>query len=109
MVTGAALTLVEPLVLKIIGIAIFTFGFFGSHSIVSSWVGRKAQTAKAQASSLYLFFYYFGSSTAGTAGEFFLSNFGWGGVIGFIICLLLLAFPLSIKLSSVPVKTLQTK
>ena len=109
MVTGAALTLVEPLGLKIIGIAIFTFGFFGSHSIASSWVGRRAQTAKAQASSLYLFFYYFGSSTAGTAGGFFWSNFGWGGVIGFIICLLLLAFPLSIKLSSVPVKTLQTK
>ncbi|WHY78175.1 MFS transporter [Neobacillus sp. WH10] len=109
MVTGAALTLVEPLVLKIIGIAIFTFGFFGAHSIASSWVGRRAQTAKAQASSLYLFFYYFGSSTAGTAGGFFWSNFGWGGVIGFIICLLLLAFPLSIKLSSVPVKNLQTK
>ncbi len=106
MVTGAVGTLVEPLLIKIIGIAIFTFGFFGSHSIASSWVGRRAQTAKAQASSLYLFFYYCGSSIAGTAGGFFWSNFGWGGVIGFIICLLLLAFPLSMKLSSIPAKAI---
>ncbi|WP_066070171.1 MFS transporter [Neobacillus soli] len=109
MVIGAALTLLEPLVLKIFGIAIYTFGFFGAHSIASSWVGRRAQTAKAQASSLYLFFYYSGSSIAGTGGGFFWSTFGWSGVIGFIICLLLLAFPLSNKLSSIPAKTLQTK
>lgn len=109
MVAGAVLTLVAPLVLKIIGIAIFTFGFFGAHSIASSWVGRRAQTAKAQASSLYLFFYYSGSSIAGTAGGFFWSHFGWAGVIGFIIFLLLVAFPLTVKLSSVPVKTLQAQ
>lgn len=106
MLTGALTTLVEPLVLKIIGIAIFTFGFFGAHSIASSWVGRRAQTAKAQASSLYLFFYYSGSSVAGTAGGFFWSHFGWGGVIGLIFCLLLIAFPLSMKLSSIPAKAL---
>lgn len=53
---GAVLTLAASLVLKIIGIAVFTFGFFGSHSIASSWVGRRARAAKAQASSLYLFF-----------------------------------------------------
>ncbi|CRK82332.1 MFS transporter [Neobacillus massiliamazoniensis] len=99
MVSGAALTLVAPLALKIIGIAIFTFGFFGSHSIASSWVGRRAKTEKAQASSLYLFFYYCGSSLAGTAGGYFWTNYGWAGVIGFIICLLLIAFPLSFKLS----------
>ena len=109
MVVGAALTLVEPLVIKIIGIAIFTFGFFGAHSIASSWVGRRAHTAKAQASSLYLFFYYSGSSVAGTVGGFFWANYGWGGVIGFIICLLLVAFPLTVKLSSIPAKTVQAK
>ncbi|ULT57472.1 MFS transporter [Neobacillus drentensis] len=101
MVTGSLLTLFALLVLKIIGIAVFTFGFFGAHSIASSWVGRRARTAKAQASSLYLFFYYSGSSIAGTAGGFFWSKFGWEGVISFMVCLLLLAFPLSLKLSSI--------
>ncbi|TWD95711.1 YNFM family putative membrane transporter [Neobacillus bataviensis] len=107
MAAGAIVTLASPLVLKIIGIAVFTFGFFGAHSIASSWVGRRARTAKAQASSLYLFFYYSGSSIAGTAGGFFFSNFGWKGVIGFIICLLLLAFPLTLKLSAVTGKPVQ--
>jgi len=107
MAAGAVVTLAAPLVFKIIGIAVFTFGFFGAHSIASSWVGRRARTAKAQASSLYLFFYYSGSSIAGTAGGFFFSNFGWKGVIGFIICLLLLAFPLTLKLSSVTGKPVQ--
>ncbi|WCK54054.1 MFS transporter [Aneurinibacillus sp. Ricciae_BoGa-3] len=102
MLAGACITLSPNLALKIAGIAIFTFGFFGSHSIASSWVGRRAKTEKAQASSLYLFFYYLGSSVAGTAGGFFWMHFGWPGVIGLICILLLLAFPLSKKLSSLP-------
>lgn len=109
MVIGAVLTLSVPLAIKIIGIAIFTFGFFGSHSIASSWVGRRAKTEKAQASSLYLFFYYSGSSLAGTTGGFFWTHFGWEGVIGFILILLFCAFPLSVKLSSIPVKIAQLK
>ncbi|MDN3017324.1 MFS transporter [Paenibacillus sp. BSR1-1] len=105
MLFGAVLTLGEPLVLKIFGIAAFTFGFFGSHSIASSWVGQRAKTEKAQASSLYLFFYYSGSSIAGAAGGFFWAQYGWAGVIGFIIILLLCAFPLSVKLSSASVSS----
>lgn len=100
MAAGAAITLGQSLLLKIAGISIFTFGFFGSHSIASSWVGRRAKTEKAQASSLYLFFYYFGSSVAGTAGGYFWIHFGWTGVIGFIFCLLLIAFPLTASMSS---------
>ncbi|WP_251551542.1 MFS transporter [Neobacillus muris] len=109
MISGAAITLAAPLLLKIAGIALFTFGFFGSHSIASSWVGRRAISEKAQASSLYLFFYYSGSSLAGTTGGFFWTHFEWEGVIGFIVCLLLFAFPLTLKLSSIPAKVVQTR
>jgi len=42
---------------------VVTFGFFGGHSIVSSWVGRRAGNAKAQASSMYLFAYYLGRAS----------------------------------------------
>ncbi|MDR3599342.1 MAG: MFS transporter [Desulfosporosinus sp.] len=100
MASGAALTLSTLLVLKILGIAIFTFGFFGSHSLASSWVGYQAIHDKAQASSLYLFFYYVGSSIGGTAGGTFWSAFGWGGVISMILCFLLLALLLSLLLNS---------
>ena len=71
MISGVSLTLGASLVLKIAGIALLTFGFFGGHSIASSWVGRLATHDKAQAASLYLFFYYVGSSTGGTAGGIF--------------------------------------
>ncbi len=96
---GACITLNHNLWIKIVGIAIFTFGFFGCHSIASSWVGRRATHNKAQASSLYLFFYYVGSSVVGTAGGTFWTTFGWGGVISMIACFLAIAILLSILLS----------
>jgi len=101
MASGAGITLCAPLGLKILGIAIFTFGFFGSHSLASSWVAHWAFQDKAQASSLYLFFYYVGSSIGGTAGGTLWSAFGWGGVISLILGFLLLALLLSIRLSTI--------
>ena len=95
MFAGSLITLDIHLVLKIVGITIFTFGFFGAHSIASGWVSQRAKHDKAQASSLYLFFYYFGSSIGGTAGGVFWSKFGWGGVISLIACFLLGAIVLS--------------
>jgi MFS transporter, YNFM family, putative membrane transport protein len=83
MLAGVGLTAFEPLVLVIAGVVAVTFGFFGGHSIVSSWVGRRAGHAKAQASSLYLFAYYMGSSIAGAGGGLFYSAQGWNGVAAF--------------------------
>jgi YNFM family putative membrane transporter len=103
MLVGAVLTLNTLLLIKIIGIAIFTFGFFGGHSIASSWVGRRAMHGKAQASSLYLFFYYLGSSVGGTTGGVFWTSRGWTGVVEMIVVFLLLALFLSIKLTRIPV------
>lgn len=84
MLSGALLTLPNSLLIKIIGLVIFTFGFFGSHSTASAWVSAAAKKDKAQASSLYLFAYYIGSSIGGTAGGVFWSTFGWTGVIYFM-------------------------
>lgn len=89
---GCLLTLTMPLLLKIIGLAIFTFGFFGAHATASGWVGQLAPAYRAQASSLYLLFYYAGSSIAGAAGGLFWSSFGWGGVVGMIAALLVIAY-----------------
>lgn len=87
--TGAAVSLAGPLLVKIGGIAVFTFGFFGAHSIASSWVGQRALRDKGAASALYLFTYYLGASVAGTAAGLFWMRFGWRGVVGFIACLLM--------------------
>jgi YNFM family putative membrane transporter len=110
MFVGSCLTLHSHLLIKILGLSISTFGFFGSHSIASSSVGRRAPHDKAQASSLYLFFYYAGSSIGGTAGGTFWSTFGWGGVVGMIASFLLLALILSVYLSKmVHVASIKTK
>jgi YNFM family putative membrane transporter len=94
MIIGAILTLVPFLIGKILGLIIFTFGFFACHSIASAWVGEKAKGYKAQASSMYLLFYYMGSSIVGAFGGIFWSNYEWGGVITLISVLLALGFPL---------------
>jgi YNFM family putative membrane transporter len=100
MLIGVCFTLSGSLPVKIVGIAVFTFGFFGGHSIASSWVGKLAVHDKAQAASLYLFFYYTGSSIGGTVGGIFWTDFGWSGVVGMIVCFLVLAFLLSARLSA---------
>ncbi|AIG04394.1 putative transporter-like membrane protein [Pseudomonas fluorescens] len=99
MLAGITLTLFSPLVLIIIGMLIFTFGFFGAHSVASSWIGRRALKAKGQASSLYLFSYYAGSSIAGTAGGVFWHYAGWNGIGGFIVTLLIVALLVALRLA----------
>ncbi len=81
---GAAISLARPLVFVVLGIAAITFGFFGGHSVASSWVGLRARNAKAQASALYLFFYYIGASLAGTLGGVFWEVGRWPGVVAFV-------------------------
>ncbi|MGF6151565.1 YNFM family putative membrane transporter [Pseudomonas fluorescens] len=102
MLAGLALTLFTPLPLVIIGMLIFTFGFFAAHSVASSWIGRRATKAKGQASSLYLFSYYAGSSIAGTAGGVFWHLGGWNGIGLFIGGLLVIALLVALKLARLP-------
>ena len=102
MLAGLALTMVTPLPLVILGMLIFTFGFFAAHSVASSWIGRRALKAKGQASSLYLFSYYAGSSIAGTAGGMAWHLGGWNGVGLFIAGLLAVALGVAVKLAKLP-------
>nr|WP_253912088.1 MFS transporter [Pseudomonas sp. CVAP\ len=102
MLAGLALSLFTPLPLVIIGMLIFTFGFFAAHSVASSWIGRRATKAKGQASSLYLFSYYAGSSIAGTVGGVFWHLGGWNGIGLFIGGLLVIALLVALKLARLP-------
>ncbi len=99
MACGALLTLPDSLICIVSGVALFTCGFFGVHSIASGWVSRRAVTYRAQATSLYLFSYYLGSSISGTLGGFFWVSYGWPGVSA-MICLLLLCALTSTELLS---------
>lgn len=109
MIIGALMTLNHHLVIVILGMALFTFGFFGGHSIASSWVSGQASHDKAQASALYLFFYYGGSSIGGTLGGFFWIHNGWSGVIFLILSFLIFGIILLFFLKKITKKRTGTK
>lgn len=97
MVLGVLLTLPVHLFYQVMGIVVLTFGFFGAHSVASGLVSRLATHDIAQASSLYLFAYYMGSSIGGSAGGLFWSRFGWTGVAGFTAVLVVVSAFLALK------------
>ncbi len=102
MLAGVGLTLFAALWVIILGLVVVTFGFFGGHSVVSTWVGRRSGAAKTHAASMYLFAYYLGSSVAGAWGGVFYAARGWAGVASFIGCLWALGLLIAWRLYDVP-------
>ena len=100
MLLGLLATAFNSLWLILPGMMLFTAGFFAAHAVASGWIGPRARRARGQASSLYLFSYYVGSSVAGTLGGVFWHNFGWSGITLFISVLLMLALLVAWRLHS---------
>lgn len=90
--------LIQLAVADLCRMLLFSAGFFAAHSVASSWIGPRAKRAKGQASSLYLFSYYLGSSIAGTLGGVFWHNYGWNGVGAFIALMLVIALLVGTRL-----------
>jgi YNFM family putative membrane transporter len=103
MLVGLLATQFTTLFLVLPGLMLFAAGFFAAHSVASSWVGHRARRARGQASSLYLFFYYLGSSVAGTLGGVFWHNWGWMGVSAFVAVMLIGGLFLANNLRKIPV------
>ncbi|MDR2174197.1 MAG: MFS transporter [Burkholderiales bacterium] len=98
MLGGVLLTLVESLWVVIVGVAILTFGFFSSHAVASSWVGRRAKTARGLASALYLWAYYFGSSIIGTFSGTLWGVGGWQAIVVCLVTCLALCLAVAVYL-----------
>lgn len=105
-VTGIWVSLPEMLVTVLAGLLLVTVGFFGAHSVASSWVGRRSAmltgAVPAQASSLYLVAYYAGSSAGGAAGGIAFDHAGWLGLSCYVSALLLGALGLALVLRRTP-------
>ena len=91
MLAGVLLCMVPLLAVIIVGLALFTTGFFAAHTVASGMVGQKAGGARAQASALYLCAYYLGSSVLGYAMGWVWQHWGWAPLIGCLSAALLLA------------------
>jgi YNFM family putative membrane transporter len=98
---GVGLTAAAPLLVIVLGVGVATAGYFGAHSVASSWVSRRGHAAPAQAAAFYLFFLYVGSSILGSAGGVAWSRAGWPGVAAFTVGLLILALAIAIRLIAV--------
>ncbi|MEY2366398.1 MFS transporter [Lysinibacillus capsici] len=92
LIFGSILTLLPLLAAKVIGLACSVFAFFSGHSLASSQVSKTALLNKAQASSLYLLFYYLGSSVGGTVAGIGWQHYGWKGVVSIVIISMISAF-----------------
>ncbi|WP_397453581.1 MFS transporter [Pseudomonas sp. NA-150] len=98
MLCGIVLTALQPLWLVIVGIGIITGAFFAAHSTASGWVGQRVTRDRAQASALYLLFYYGGSSVLGSAGGIAWGMDTWRGVALFSGALVLIALLIATRL-----------
>jgi YNFM family putative membrane transporter len=98
MLLGLLLTLLGNLLAVVVGVGLYTFGFFASHSVASSWVGRRARPPQALASALYLFFYYLGSSVVGWISGYVWELGGWLGVVALLGAVLVAAMLIALRL-----------
>jgi MFS transporter, YNFM family, putative membrane transport protein len=97
---GLVLSLSTRISLLTAGVALVTSGFFGAHSVASSWVGRRAKSAKALASALYLSSFYLGSSLLGYATGLIWNFGGWPAIIALLGLMLALCFTIALRLRS---------
>jgi YNFM family putative membrane transporter len=95
---GLLLTLAGSLPVIVLGVGVFTFGFFAAHAVASSWVGLRARAPKALASALYLFFYYLGSSVIGSFCGLVWQRAGWPGVVALLGATLCLGCAIALRL-----------
>lgn len=109
MMLGMALTASSDITVTIAGIALATFGFFAAHGIASAWVARRALVGRAQASAIYLFAYYLGSSILGTLGGYAWVAWGWTGVLAVCGTAMVAAMAVAIRLIFLPLLPIPEK
>ncbi|MEC3919103.1 MFS transporter [Nocardia sp. CDC160] len=90
MALGVLVTIPDHLSTVLIGVLLFTTGFFGAHTVASAWVGTLAENRGA-ASSLYMFAYYLGSAVIGSGAGIAYAAGGWSGLVACVSLLFGLA------------------
>lgn len=95
MVAGVALTMLTPLLIIWLGLAVLCAGFFAMHALASSTASR----LHPQGSARYLLSYYLGSSAGGIILGHAWDGGGWmlASVVSFIVIAILLLFALGIR------------
>lgn len=88
MLAGALAVAASSLWIALAGLLVFTASFFALHSTASGWVGLIAERDRAEASSMYVFCYYMGSSILGAATGWAYEGLPWAGFVAVLAVLL---------------------
>jgi YNFM family putative membrane transporter len=91
MAGGLLLTLPPWLPSVVLGLLVFTAGFFGAHSAASGWAPVVGGARGAEASALYVLTYYAGSSLFGAVVGLGWRAGGWPLTVGIVEVLIVLA------------------
>jgi len=91
MVSGAVLLLSPLAAVFVVGLVMFTAGFFAAHAIAAGWVGHRATVGRSQAASLYNLFYYAGSSFFGWFCGLVFVSLGWAATVFTVMGMAVLA------------------
>jgi len=91
MLLGVGLCATPWLASIVVGLGVFTLGFFAAHAVASGQVGSHAQGARAQASALYLCAYYLGSSVVGYGAGYVWDHAGWQPLMALLAGLFVMA------------------
>ncbi|MFL4473378.1 MFS transporter [Paeniglutamicibacter sp. MACA_103] len=91
MAAGLVVTLADFLPTVVIGLLVFTAGFFAAHSVASGWIPMLGVGGRAQAASLYNLAYYSGSSLFGWVIGLAFNAADWPGLVLSVVSLLVLA------------------
>ena len=102
-IVGISLMFIAVTWVIIVGLILFTAGFFGAHTIASGWVPVAAPDgARAQASSLYYLGYYAGSSLFGWALGVAFGQAGWWWFLAAVLAMSVLAAVIAVLWSERP-------
>jgi len=91
MLIGVGLCATSWLASIVLGLGLFTLGFFAAHAVASGQVGSHAKGARAQASALYLCAYYLGSSVVGYGAGYVWDHAGWLPLMALLAALFVIA------------------
>lgn len=91
MLIGVGLCATTWLASIVLGLGLFTLGFFAAHAVASGQVGSHAKGARAQASALYLCAYYLGSSVVGYGAGYVWDHAGWLPLMALLAALFVIA------------------
>jgi len=87
-----AVTHIASLWAVVAGLCGVCLGFFAIHSAAAGSLNQKLKTSRGRANSLYVLFYYLGGSIGITVSGYGYQKFGWPGVTGISMGLLMVIF-----------------